>query len=331
MDEKTFRKELVKRADDMGEHIMSFLGGGEHDELIKAMRHYPSAGGKRMRPVTAVAVAEAVGGKGENAIPFACAIEIVHNFTLVHDDVMDNDDVRRGLPAVHVVWDIPTAIIAGDAMFAKGFETLADTEVDAKDARRLLKLTANAIYLVAEGQQMDMENETQEQVSVERYLDTIQKKTAELFAAATEGGAIIGGGTAEQIASMREYAILMGIGFQIWDDVLGIAADPELLGKPVGSDIRNGKRTLIVLHALETMPEGEERHRLLSMLGDHDASDDDVVWAIDALDRNGSIGHARNMALEYAHRSKECLECLPECLDREFLVAMVDFSVGREL
>ena len=121
-------KEIGKKAKIADVQVMSYLQG-EDTKLMKAVRHYPSAGGKRLRPVLAEVIAEAIGKAGKKAIPFACSLEIIHNFTLVHDDVMDNDATRRGRPAVHVLYNVPTAIIAGDAMFARAFEVLSETDV----------------------------------------------------------------------------------------------------------------------------------------------------------------------------------------------------------
>ena len=328
-----FIEDIKVRAKEMHGHIMSYLEEGDPENLVKAVRHYPEAGGKRMRPILAQVVAEAVGGKGKEAIPFGVCLEIIHNFTLVHDDVMDEDEVRRGRPAVHVLFDVPTAIIAGDALFARAFEILSEVEVDDASIRRLLKLTSRGVWLIAEGQQMDINNENNPAVTIDEYLETVERKTAVLFACASEGGAIIGGGTEDQIQAMHDYAISMGIGFQIWDDVLGITADESKLGKPVGSDIRNGKRTLIVLHAIQKLTETdpEAREGLLKILGDQDAGDAEVNEAIALLERTGSIEHARQEALGYAADAKDKLKCIKDCPEKEFLTALVDYAVGREL
>ena len=328
MDHKLRTKEMIAEVD---RALLKYVDHGKHDKLIRAMKHYPEAGGKRMRPIMAMLTAEAVGGRGKAALPFGCALEMVHNFTLVHDDVIDKDPVRRGRPAVHVAFDEPTAIIAGDALFARAYEVLADTDVDGESLRRLLRSVSDTVFLVAEGQQMDVDNEDRTDVSRDEYLDMVEKKTAVLFACAAEGGAIIGRGTEMQIASMKEYARLMGIGFQIWDDVLGIKGDQKKTGKPVGSDIRNGKRTLIVLDALDRLEGDPRKHVLTDALGHEDASDEAVNAAIRLLEDIGSIAHAREFALDYAKRAKDLLSCLPECEEREMLRELVDYAVGRDL
>jgi geranylgeranyl diphosphate synthase type I len=326
-------KDLARMAKEVDAALMPYLDVGKYEKLRQAMKHYPEAGGKRLRPLMAITVAEAVGKQGKKAVPFGCALEIIHNFTLVHDDVIDQDPVRRGRPAVHVLFDVPTAIIAGDALFAIAYEVIASTDVDGERLRRLVKSTSETVYLIAEGQQMDVDFENNPDVSVDLYMEMVEKKTAVLFACAAEGGAIIGGGSQRQIKDMKEYARLLGIGFQIWDDVLGLMGNEKVLGKPVGSDIRNGKRTLIVVHALETLgPKGKKKHaKVLKALGNEKATDAEVRACIDLFQEVGSLDFAKKKALEYAQGAKERLDCLRDSKEKEFLRAVVDFSVGREL
>jgi geranylgeranyl diphosphate synthase type I len=327
-------KEINRRARVIDEQVMSYLQGGDNQKLMMAVRHYPSAGGKRLRPMLAEVVAQAVGGAGERAVPFACSLEIIHNFTLVHDDVMDNDTMRRGRPAVHVLFDVPTAIISGDALFARAFEILTDTEVPPEHLRRLVRTAAHTVWLIAEGQQedMDFENIPAEQLSIDDYMEMIRKKTAVLFECAAEGGALIAGGTEEQVHSMKEYARLLGMGFQVWDDILALTGSEKQLGKPVGNDIRNGKRTLIVLHALHSLKSSDPRRTtLLRALGKDDATAEEIHRAILVLHDCGSIEHARRTAQDYSREAKEHLECLSPTKEREFLAGLMDFAVGREL
>lgn len=323
---------LNKKARELDAPIMSHLEEGRPQNLLDAARHYPQAGGKRMRPVLAVTLAEAVGGKGSLAVPYGAALEIIHNFTLVHDDVMDNDDTRRGLPSVHKVWNMPTAIIAGDALFAKAFEIVADLEVPDADVRRLLRLTAQTVWKVAEGQQMDMNNEDREIITMDDYIETVEKKTGVLFGAAAAGGAIIGGADEATVAGMYDYGVNLGIAFQIWDDVLGIKADQSKLGKPVGSDIRNGKKTLIVINALSQIGESRAGYEgLFSALGNAQASNAEVAEAIRQLEKIGAIDFAMKVARDYVADAIRKLEPLSESADKEFLTAMAEYAISREL
>ncbi|MCU0861410.1 MAG: polyprenyl synthetase family protein [Methanomassiliicoccales archaeon] len=325
-------EELARRAKMVDASLMEYLEVGKYEKLRKAVRHYPEAGGKRLRPSMAYTVAEAVGRNGKDALPFGCALELIHNFTLVHDDVMDQDATRRGRPTVHTLYGMPTAIIAGDALFAIAYKVLATTPVDGERLRRLLASLSDTVYLVAEGQQMDIDFESRDDVTVEEYMEMVEKKTAVLFACAAEGGAIIGGGTEDQIQDMYEYARLSGIGFQIWDDVLGLIANEKVLGKPVGSDIRNGKRTLIAVHAFEELGRrgAREHAEVLRAFGNEKATDAEVRKVIALFQELGSIQHGKDVALDYAARAKEKLCCLPPSKEKDFLREVVDFSVGRE-
>jgi geranylgeranyl diphosphate synthase, type I len=328
------QKEIPRIVKVIDKHLMSHLEEGKPEKLMKAVRHYPEAGGKRLRPVLAYVVAQAVRKQGKKAIPFGCALEIIHNFTLIHDDVIDQDPVRRGRPAVHVLFDVPTAIIAGDAMFARGYEVLSETKTSPVNLNRLYKLTSRTVWLIAEGQQMDFDFETAKAVSSEEYLEMVEKKTAVLFSCAAEGGAIIASGTETQIKNMREYGRMLGIAFQIWDDVLGVTGNEKTLGKPVGSDVRNGKRTLIIVHALEQLEKADNKRRkeaLLSALGNENATQDQVMGAMEVLKQVGSIDYASGIAFNYAEKAKRSLKCLNKSREKEFLSSLVDFAIGRTL
>jgi geranylgeranyl diphosphate synthase type I len=284
-----------------------------------------------MRPILAMLVANAISRKGEKAVPFGCCLEMIHNFTLVHDDVMDKDPIRRGRPAVHILYDEPTAIIAGDALFARAYDVLSESKISGEELRELVHIVSETVYLIAEGQQMDIDNEDKETITIDEYLEMVEKKTAVLFSCAAEGGAIIGQGSKKQIADMKECARLFGIGFQIWDDVLGILGDSKKTGKPVGSDIRNGKRTLIIVHALKKLDgPSKDKDILLKALGNAKATDAEVAAAIDVLKRIGSIDYVTKASQEYAAKANELLMCLPECREREMLSQLIAYAVGRD-
>ncbi len=321
---------LEPRRKTVNEALIKMLDVGDVAKLKKAMNHLPLAGGKRLRPILAMLVADAVSNKGKKTIPFGNALEIIHNFTLVHDDIMDNDNLRRGKKTVHTLFNETTAILAGDALFALAFEILATLEVNDSKIRILLKDMARVVRKISEGQQMDMDFENRLDVSEEEYLKMIEKKTAALFAMAAKGGAIIADGTEKQIKSMEEYGRLLGIGFQIWDDYLDVSGKERKLGKPVGSDIKNGKHTLMVIHALKRL-NGEERKRFLSVLGNENASTEEVNSAIALLEKIGSINYAKTMAFNFAAEAKKRLDVLPQSEHKELLNDFVDFMVKREM
>ena len=234
MDAKQYLKKTSAEVDGP---IKSYIPDEEPMRLIEASRQYPYAGGKRMRPAIVLAACGAVGGDKSKAMPLAVAIEYIHNFTLIHDDVMDGDDMRRGMKTIHVAYDEPTAILAGDALFAKAFQIIADLDIPADAMREVLRYVTKAVWDLARGQEMDVCNEHQ-LVSEEVYTETILLKTSVLFAAAAAGGALCGGADAKTVEAINKFALDMGLGFQMYDDYLGIAGDSSKTGKSVGNDLR---------------------------------------------------------------------------------------------
>jgi geranylgeranyl diphosphate synthase type I len=319
-------KDRVKR---INARLVGSLDVMDDKNLKAAMVHYPAAGGKRLRPLLASIVSEAVGGKADAAMPFGVALEMVHNFTLVHDDVMDEDDTRRGIKTVHAAYGIPMAILAGDAMFARAFEIVLESEVDDASAVALVDILARSVRLLAEGQQMDMDFEKRKTVAADEYLKMIERKTAVLYSAAAQGGAIVGGGTEAQQEALFEYGRLIGLGFQIWDDVLDLRSTQEAFGKPVLNDIRNGKKTLIVVKALEEL-KGRKRSEFLAVLGKKDASEKELVAAKQLLEDIGAIDHADRVAAEFVAKAKDRLNVLKDSSHKEALKAFADYMVTRK-
>lgn len=317
------------RVKEINEALMRTLDVIEDKNLKAAMAHYPAAGGKRLRPLLATIACEAVGGKPSSAMPFGVALEMVHNFTLVHDDVMDEDDTRRGIKTVHAAFGVPEAILSGDALFARAFEVVLDSDVDDSELVRLVDILARSVRLLAEGQQMDMDFEDAKAVEAAEYMKMIELKTAVLYSAAAHGGAICGGAPVELQEALAEYGRLMGLGFQIWDDVLDLRSDQETFGKPVLNDIRNGKKTLIVIQALEDLT-GPERSEFLSILGNKDATKEKLERARDILDDVGAIDHAMRVSDGLIAEAKEKLGVLKDSAHKQALVAFADFMVKRK-
>jgi geranylgeranyl diphosphate synthase type I len=329
-----FLEALKDRTTLINSELERILDIGEQPRLKGAMRHLPLVdSSKRLRPLLALLCAEAVdgayGGEGsKRTMPFALTLEIIHNFTLVHDDIMDEDELRRGVKTVHVEYDTPTAINAGDALFALAFETLAKTEVDDSVMRTLTHDVAKMVREIGEGQQWDLDFGTRTDVSADEFLNMVELKTARMFQMAAKGGTLIAGGTEEQVEAMHEYGRLIGVGFQILDDILDFRRDKAL--KSACSDIRQGKRTLIVLHALETLAEDDERRAvLLAALGNGSATDEDIQKVLEILDSCGAIAYAQDYALSYAESALEKLNVLPESDSKRILESFAKFMVEK--
>jgi len=218
--------------------------------LLEAMRYSLLAGGKRVRPVLVLAFCEASGGRAEEALEFACAVEMLHTYSLIHDDLpcMDDDDLRRGRPTNHVVFGEYTAVIAGDALQAAAFETILKAPLDAeKKAEAALALAkAAGAYGMCAGQQLDMEGEGR-RFSLAEVEQTHRLKTAALIKAAASMGCIAAGASKARIEAAEKYAEALGLAFQIRDDLLDVTGSAEILGKNVGSDAESGKSTFVTL------------------------------------------------------------------------------------
>ncbi|UCH88640.1 MAG: polyprenyl synthetase family protein [Thermoplasmata archaeon] len=330
-----FLEGLKDRIELINSELARYLNVGDQPRLKSAMRHLPLVeSSKRLRPLLALLCAEAVsdgpGGEGsKRTIPFALTLEVIHNFTLVHDDIMDEDELRRGVKTVHVEYDMPTAINAGDALFARAFEILSETGLDDAGLRKLTREVAQMVREVGEGQQWDLDFGSRMDVSTDDFLKMIELKTARIFQLAAKGGTLIGGGTEDQVKSMEEYGRLIGVGFQILDDILDFSRDSAL--KCAGSDIRQGKRTLLVLHALEKLKDDEKtRTELMSILGNSSASDEDIKRSLEILNSCGSMEYAQDFALNYGKLALKKLEVLPESPSRKALEGFANFMVeGR--
>ena len=303
----------------------------EPQDLQDACLYLTKAGGKMLRPALTLISAEAVGGKKEDALKTAAALELIHTFSLIHDDIMDDDDMRRGMPSVHKVWDEPVAILAGDTLFSKAFEMVIDSkEENANPANvaNALATVADACVKICEGQASDMSFEGNFDVKEAEYSEMIFKKTGALIAAATKAGAIMGGADDEIVKALYEYGRMIGTAFQIQDDYLDVISDEKDLGKPVGSDIAKGKMTLMVVKALAES-EGEDHERLLEILKEENSSQENIHEAIDLFNKYGSIEYAHNLALENVDGAKKVLEILPDSEAKAMLIALADFVIDR--
>ena len=312
------------------QRIESSLRASRHERLGDAMMHLVEGGGKRMRATLPWLVAKAVGESHSGLLDIGAAIETVHNFTLVHDDIMDNDEIRRGRNAVHVEYGMPTAINAGDAMLAIAFERLVQAEnLEPTDVAPLVNRIAWMVRRVSEGQQLDIEFEDRLEVSEEDYLEMIEGKTAVMFWICAEIGARISGADDETIQLMADWGRALGLCFQLMDDVIDVLSDSTTLGKPAGSDIAQGKRTLMIIHALR-QPDGPVKDRLLKVLGKGEAvKPADLEDGLAALAELGSVEYARTMAESFHSDAHACLDRLE---DNHALVALrelTDFQLAR--
>lgn len=222
-------------------------------DLYEPIKYILALGGKRIRPALLMMSCDMFGGDVQQAVPPALAIEVFHNFTLMHDDIMDNAPLRRGKVTVHEKWNKNVAILSGDVMLVKGYELMMN--VEDRLLRPIMNIFNETAVGVCEGQQIDMEFETRSDVSISEYINMIRLKTAVVLGGALKIGALIGGSTPEDALLLQTFGEQLGVAFQLQDDILDVYGDPEKFGKQVGGDILSNKKTFLQIKALELADE----------------------------------------------------------------------------
>ena len=307
--------------------IMDSIGKMRQKNLHGAMTHLFKGGGKRLRAILPRLVGEAVGGANEGHYTLGASIEIIHNFTLIHDDIIDQDPIRRGLDAVHVEYDDATAINAGDAMLAVGFEILAESEdIPNYQLGRLITSIGKMVRKVAEGQQEDIEFETRDEVSEEDYIAMISGKTSAMFETCARTGAILAGAENDLVENMSKWGLNLGICFQLMDDLIDLTGDTKTLGKPAGSDVVQGKMTLIAIHAKRSESDLSQFEKVF---GSGECSDERLAMAVAELENSGSIEYARKRAMHHHSLAHKCLDLLGDSESVDILRELTDFQLIR--
>ena len=251
----------------------------------------------------------------------ALAVEVTHTFTLVHDDIMDDDSVRRGRPTVHVVWDEPTAILAGDVLFARAFVLLADTKADPTRKVDAVRILGKASEDICEGQQSDMTFESRDDVTADEYLEMVRKKTGVLYGASGALGALLAGASPEVVSAFRTFGEHLGIAFQIQDDIIDLTKDTAVSGKDQASDIKGGKQTLIAIRA---------REKGIDLTPyQHDLSSREIQEVITLLTETGIIAGITAEAQAYVDSGIACLSVLPDSPEKELLLDVAQFFIER--
>ncbi|OGU67460.1 MAG: geranylgeranyl pyrophosphate synthase [Ignavibacteria bacterium RBG_16_36_9] len=268
-----------------------------------------NSGGKRLRPLLVLLSAKAVGGKINDAYNAAAAVEMLHNFTLVHDDIMDNADKRRGRLTLHKKYDHNTAILAGDSLLSIAYEfILKDCDGNAKE---VISSFTQGLIEVCEGQSLDTDFELRKNVSLSEYILMIKKKTAAMAEMCCRIGALLGGGTKTQVNALGNYGLNLGIAFQIQDDLLDISADEKEFGKTIGGDLVEGKKTFLFLEALEKS-KGEDRKKLLKVIERKGIRKNQVLTYKMVYEKLGVLDDARREIKGYTHKALRSINSLNE-------------------
>lgn len=286
--------------------------------------HLIAAGGKRLRPILTLACARLCGYQGERQRKLAACVEFIHTATLLHDDVVDASDLRRGGPSANALFGNQASVLVGDFLFSRAFQLMVeDGSID------ILRILSNASAVIAEGEVLQLTTTNDSTTSEQAYLEVVRAKTAELFAAACRIGAVVGGRPASEEEALRTFGLNLGIAFQIADDVLDYAAEETRLGKAIGDDFREGKITLPVILAIHRGGEAE-RAFWRRTLDERAQKEGDLEHARDLLRRHNALRDATERARHYGAIARDALGLFPDHPVRTALLDIIDFTVERE-
>jgi len=294
--------------------------------LYDPVNYIMSGGGKRIRPLMTMIACETFGGKAEDAIDAAVAMEILHNFTLVHDDIMDNADTRRGRDTVHKKWDINSAILVGDELIGLSYRSLLNT--DSSRIAEVVRAFTDGVIEVCEGQALDKEFESNDDVSLTDYRLMIQKKTAELLKTSAAVGAIIGNANESEMEMINCYSENLGLAFQIQDDLLDVTADESEFGKKIGGDILERKKTFLYIKSLEIL-HGKEKERLVKLYKDGDKKSADVDEIINIYNNICAVEFAKAEIKKYTEKANASISLIDSAEKRSKLKCFSDMLLNR--
>jgi geranylgeranyl diphosphate synthase, type I len=309
---------------------------GQPIRLYDAASTYLTSGGKKLRPFMVIKSCEMFAGEEEKALPAAAAVELIHNFSLIHDDIMDNDDIRHGTSTVHKKYGLPIALIAGDILFSKAFQILSiygkKMGLDDTIIAETNRILSTACVDVCEGQGLDIQMASSNKIpTINEYIDMIRKKTASLFEVSCALGVLCSAKPlADNVDNLSKFGRFTGIAFQLVDDLIGVTGDPKLTGKAVGNDIREGKKTYPILLALENA-DTYKREKIMKVFGYKAANRDYVEDAVYAISSLNIAEEVRRTAHQNMVKAFESIKKYDETSAKNALISSAKFIVERSL
>ena len=308
---------------DINNEILKLDWDREPYGLYEPIEYTLAAGGKRVRPQLAMIASQLFGGKDEDVLPAALALEVFHNFTLLHDDVMDKADVRRGRPTVHVKWNENTAILSGDQMLIEAYKLLSGVPAD--KLPKVLQLFNKMATEICEGQQYDVDFENQEHVTIDEYLKMIRLKTSVLLANALQTGAYIAGADEQAQEALYQFGINIGLAFQIQDDILDVWGDPKTFGKAVGGDISCNKKTFVYLEAMRRLGDETKDNELQQWYSQVLEDNTEKIVAVkNIFEQLGVREQCEKVVEDYTQKALDILDKLPQNQATEQLRKLAD-------
>ena len=303
--------------------IKQRMASKEAPRIPEVTAHLIDAGGKRLRPMLTLAAAKMCGNKTPYHIHLAATVEFIHTATLLHDDVVDESQQRRGRPTANLLWDNQSSVLVGDYLFSRSFQLMVET-----GNLRVLDILANASATIAEGEVLQLTVAQNLNTSEDTYLKVIRGKTAALFEAACKVGGVISYADEKIIDALAAYGDALGISFQITDDLLDYAGESSNLGKSIGDDFRERKMSLPLIKVL-TKADQKEKNFWIRTIEKGDQQDDDLDHALELMIKHGALEEARKDALYWANKAKQAMNTLPESEIRNALMDLSDYVVKR--
>ena len=314
------RADLEKVDREFAQHVQS------HVDLIPKIGQYiQTSGGKRIRPAVLLMAARLSGYDGDRSILYAAVVEFIHTATLVHDDIIDDSDLRRGRLAVHSRWGNDVTVLLGDYLYIKSM-ALALTH----DTLDIVRLLCDVTLHMIEGELYQLTKNGDADITEEEHFDIIRRKTAFLFGGCAQIGGMLGGVSGEREQALREYGFNLGIAFQLVDDLLDFTGDAAAVGKPIGSDLREGKVTLPLIHLLHQPGDGRNAGIVRDIIASRMVSEDQWSELLRSLKEHASIDYAYRKAVEFAERAKKPLYAFPSSSERDALLALPDYVLSRD-
>jgi octaprenyl-diphosphate synthase len=314
------RADLEKVDSEFARHVQSQV------ELIPKIGQYiQTSGGKRMRPAVLLMAARLSGYEGDRSILYAAVVEFIHTATLVHDDIIDDSDLRRGRLAVHSRWGNDITVLLGDYLYIKSM-ALALTH----DTLDIVRLLCDVTLRMIEGELYQLTKNGDADITEEEHFDIIRRKTAYLFGGCAQIGGLLGKVTPEREQALREYGFNLGIAFQLVDDLLDFTGDTGAVGKPIGSDLREGKVTLPLIHLLAQSNDGVGSRIVRDIIASRSVTEEQWGELLGVLKEHASIDYAYRRAVEFAERAKKPLYAFPPSSERDALIALPDYVLSRD-
>ena len=305
----------------VNDYIINHLGSNV--PLVEKIGHYiVESGGKRLRPLLVLLAANATGYEGKDHVPLAAIIEFIHTATLLHDDVVDNSELRRGKDTANAKWGNAPSVLVGDFLYSRAFQIMVEI-----GSMEIMQVISNATNIIAEGEVLQLLNTRNPDTTEEAYMQVILGKTAMLFEAATEAGAILAGATAQEREGLRLYGLHLGTAFQLIDDVMDYQSTSEEMGKNVGDDLAEGKATLPLIHAMRA---GTEEQRLLVRQAIRKGGLDDLQPILEIVKETGAIEYTQERAQQEADRAISALNALPDSSFKQTLQQLAEIAVKRK-